>query len=181
MSGRVRALALASVLVAALGGGVLSGIALGERASRPGTQLLALDDPRGTEAGVSAPLRSAAGFTGFEGRPALDGVVVRVGAVGDVEARSLAVVDGGGTLSISLTEPLRLYRLAPATQPLVAGDVVLLRLDADGTPVAALRVPADLHEGDSRGETIRSRQEDEAAEAEAEAQTEASPSPTAAP
>jgi hypothetical protein len=173
MSGRVRALALAAVLIAALGGGVLSGIALGERASRPGTQLLALDDPRGTEAGVSAPLRSAAGFTAFEGRPALGGVVVRVGAVGEVEERSLAVVDGGGTLTISLTEPLRLYRLAPATQPLVAGDIVLLRLDADGAPVAALRVPADLHEGDSRGETIRSQQEDEAAEAEA--------SPTAAP
>lgn len=175
MNGRVRALALAGVLAAALGGGVLSGVALGERASRPGTQLLALDDPRGTEAGVSTPLRSAAGFTGFEGRPALGGVVMRVGAVGEVEERSLAVVDGGGTVSISLTEPLRLYRLAVATQPLAAGDVVLLRLDADGTPVAALRVPADLYEGDSRGETIRSRQEDETAEASP------SPSPTTVP
>ncbi|MDP2327332.1 MAG: hypothetical protein Q8M79_04520, partial [Dehalococcoidia bacterium] len=174
MSGRVRALALVAVLVAALGGGVLSGIALGERASRPGAQLLTLDDPRGTEAGVSTPLRSTAGFTGFEGRPALGGVVARVGAVGDVEARSLAVVDGGGTLAISLTEPLRLYRLGPATQPLAAGDIVLLRLDADGAPVAALRVPADLYEGDSRGETIRARQEAEAAEAAASP----SPSPT---
>lgn len=177
MSGRVRALALAVVLVAALGGGVLSGIALGEHASRPGTQLLALDDPRAIESGVSAPLRSAAGFTGFEGRPALGGVVVRVGVVGDVQERSLAVVDGGGTLTISLTQPQRIYRLARATQPLAAGDVVLVRLDEEGAPVAALRVPADLYEGDSRGETIRSQQEDDAAEASPSP----SPSPTAAP
>ncbi len=159
MSARLRGWLSAVGLVAALAGGAVAGSALGERASRPATDALTLASPAAAGSGVASPLRSAAGFTGFEGRPALGGAVVRVGAVEDVQERSLAVVEGAGTFEVSLSQPLRLFRIVEASRPLQAGDIVLLRVASDGTPEAALRVPADLYEGDSRGETLRSQQD----------------------
>ncbi|GMU39492.1 MAG: hypothetical protein AMXMBFR23_03580 [Chloroflexota bacterium] len=160
MSARLRGWLTAVGLLAALAGGGLAGSALGERASRPGTETLTLASADAAGTGVATPLRSAAGFTGFEGRPALGGAVVRVGAVEHVQERALTVVEGAGTFEVSLTQPLRLFRIVEASRPLQAGDIVLLRVASDGTPQAALRVPADLYEGDSRGETLRSQQGD---------------------
>lgn len=158
MSARLRGWLTALGLAASLAAGVVTGSALGQRASQPGTEALTLAAPSSAGAGVASPLRSSAGFTGFEGRPALGGTVVRVGAVEDVQERSLAVVEGAATFEVSLSQPLRLFRIVEASRPLQAGDIVLLQVAPDGTPQAALRVPADLYEGDSRGETLRSQQ-----------------------
>ena len=111
---------------------------------------------------MQTPLRSPGGFTGIDGRPALGGNVVRVGQTDAVAAQSIEVLDGSGTFTVSLVEPLRLYRLGPADLPLAPGEVVLVRVDAGGVPQAVLRVPSDLGEGDTRGDTIRERQEAEA-------------------
>jgi len=130
--------------------GVLGGMRLGEAASEPGLQTLTVADPRSTAPRDDAP-RSPAGFTGFEDG-ALGGVVTRTGTTTAFEDGRFSVMTGSAVMDVRVSATTRLYRLVEADSPLAAGDVVVVSLDASGAPTAVLRVPADLREGDSRGD-----------------------------
>ncbi|MCB9484015.1 MAG: hypothetical protein H6675_08400 [Dehalococcoidia bacterium] len=148
MSSAARSGLFAVALLAVAVGGFFAGSKLADRASEPGTRTLTLDRPSAA-APRDVALRSAGGFTGFE-EGALGGQVTRSGATADVEDAAFAVEGGGARLQLRVTSPARLYRIAPASTPLAIGDVVVIRVDADGAAEAVLRVPADLREGDSR-------------------------------
>lgn len=142
-------LAVLGLLLAAVGG-TFGGMRLGETASQPGSQTLTVADPR------SAPrhddmLRSPAGFTGFEDG-ALGGVVTRSGVTTAFEDGRFSVVSGSAVMEVRISAPTRLYRLVEAPTPLATGDVIVVNLDATGAPTAVLSIPADLREGDSRGD-----------------------------
>lgn len=135
------------IVVAALGGGVAAGVALGTRASAPVQTELVLADPALATPAPEAALRSAGGFTGFDGAAALGGAVTRVGAIAGTRDGSFEVTGAGSTLAIRTTSTARLYRVRRAASPLRPGDTVVVLVGADGSAAAVLRVPADLNEG----------------------------------
>jgi hypothetical protein len=145
---RLMAALSAIVLVAAAAGGFLLGVALGERASQPGTQVLTVDRPASV-APRDVALRSAGGFTGFEAG-ALGGEVTREGVATGVTAEGLTLASGAAVMQVRYVDTTRFYHLVDADRPLAPGDVVVVRLGRDGVAEAVLRVPADLREGDSR-------------------------------
>lgn len=141
---RFRIVATLVLLAAVAAAGGLSGVALGERMSERGIEELVIADP------ALAPderpaLRSAGGFTGFEGAPALIGAVVRTGTFEETAEGDVRVTQDGASVEISLREPDRLLRLAPAASPLLPGDIVLVRYGSDDEVTGILRVPAGLH------------------------------------
>jgi hypothetical protein len=142
-------LAILGLLFAAVGG-VVGGMRLGEAASEPGSQTLTVADPRSATPRDDL-LRSPAGFTGFEDG-ALGGVVTRSGTTTAFEDGRFSVVTGSAVMDVRISATTRLYRLVEAPGPLATGDVVVVSLDATGAPIAVLTVPADLREGDSRGD-----------------------------
>lgn len=143
------ALAILGLLIAGAVG-VAGGMRLGEAAGEPGVRTLAVADPRSAAPRDDA-LHSPAGFTGFEDG-ALGGVVTRTGTTTAFEDGRFSVLSGSAVMDVRISATTRLYRLAEADDPLVEGDVVVVSVDAAGVPVAVLRVPDDLREGDSRGE-----------------------------
>ncbi len=148
MSSAARSGLIAAVMLAVAVGGFLAGVKLADRASQPGTETLTLERPSAA-APRDVALRSPAGFTGFE-EGSLGGEVTRSGETVAAEDASFAVVGGGARLDVRLSAPARLFRIVPGSEPLAAGDVVVIRLAADGAAEAVLRVPSDLREGDSR-------------------------------
>ncbi|MCK9485605.1 MAG: hypothetical protein M0R73_02725 [Dehalococcoidia bacterium] len=148
MSSRLLTLGAIAGLVLAGVGGAFAGMQLAERANTPGTQTVAMEAP------ASAPvhdiaLRSAAGFTGFE-QDALGGQVTRTGSAAPASDGTFEVRSGGATMTVATTSTVRLYRIDASGRPLTEGDVVVIRVDEAGAPVAALRIPPDLREGDAR-------------------------------
>ncbi|MDA0815473.1 MAG: hypothetical protein O2924_02730 [Chloroflexi bacterium] len=135
-------------LVAIVAVGLVVGMQLGELTSAANEQTLALDRPS-TVAARDVGLRSSAGFNGFE-TGALRGDVTRTGAITTPSADTIIVDSGAATAEFRFTSPTRLYRIQPSSSPLRPGDVVVIRLNADGAGEASLRVPGDLREGDSR-------------------------------
>lgn len=134
----------------ALGGGTALGMALGERASRPGHEQLVIEDPALATGGTEPVLRSPAGFTGFDGPGSLGGAAVRAGTVATGRDGSFEVVSPGSNLGVRTTSAARLFQLRRAATPLAAGDAVVVRAGADGTVTGVLRVPRDLNEGTGR-------------------------------
>lgn len=130
---------LALVLVALAGGGFVAGAAAGRAMSEPGEVRLVFSDPTQMDTTPGLAQRSAGGFTGFGGSPALPGDVLRTGVVGDVDDGSFTVDAAGASIVVSYGEPQRLFRIEAATTPLVQGDVVLVRF-VDGTVTGVLRV-----------------------------------------
>lgn len=143
------ALAIGGLLLAGAAG-LAGGMRLGERASEPGSHTVTLTDPRSAPA-RSGALVSPAGFTGFEDG-ALGGIVTRTGTTTAMEDGQFGVLTGSAAMDVRVTRSTRLYRLVEADGAVSMGDVVVVRLDSTGAPVAVLRVPADLREGDSRGD-----------------------------
>lgn len=141
-------LAVAALL--ALGGGTALGMTLGERASRPGHQELVIEDPRLATGGTEPVLRSPGGFTGFDGPGSLGGAAVRVGTVGASRDGAFEVTSAGSSLGIRASSPARQFLLRSAPGALAAGDAVVVRVGADGSASAVLRVPRDLGEGTGR-------------------------------
>jgi len=133
--------AIAGLLLAAACG-TFTGLALAERASTADTNTLTVTDPHSAEETRTA-LQSAAGFTGFEGL-ALAGPVTRTGEVVAGTDGAFSVVSGEATLEVQTTSPARLYRIVPSAVPLSIGDVIVVRLDGSGVPIAVLHVPSDL-------------------------------------
>ena len=144
------AVVTATALLAAGLAGVVLGVAAGERASQPEVHELVVAEPALRAATVAAALRSAGGFTGFGGLPALPGDVLRAGTVAEAEAGALVVDSGGSEAEIRFSAPLRLFRIAALREALRAGDIVVVRF-AGGAPEAVLRVPPDLEEGAGTG------------------------------
>lgn len=134
----------------ALGGGVALGMTLGERASRPGHAQLVIQDPALATGGTEPVLRSAAGFTGFDGPGSLGGAAVRAGTVTPGRDGAFEVTSPGSSLGVRTTSAARLFQLRRASAPLAAGDAVVVRTGADGTVTGVLRVPRDLNEGTGR-------------------------------
>ena len=149
------AVVTAAALVAAGLAGAVLGMVAGERASESEVELLVLPEPALLAETPPAALRSAGGFTGFGGLPALPGDVLRAGTVTEAAAEAagagaLVVEAGGSAAQIRFSSPARLFRIAALQGALGAGDVVLVRF-VDGAPEAVLRVPPDLEEGAGTG------------------------------
>lgn len=136
--------------LAAFGGGAVTGMALGERASRPGHSELVLADPALAGAVVERALRSPGGFTGFDGAGSLDGAAARSGTVGATRDGAFEVASEGSTLSLRSTSPARLFRIASLAGTLRTGDPVVVRVQTDGTATGILKVPSDLADGARR-------------------------------
>ena len=147
---RLRTLLTIAAAVAALGGGIALGVTLGERAGRAGHDELVIADPA-LATGVTVPtLRSAGGFTGFDGPGSLAGTATRAGTVGGARGGAFDVTSEGASLGIRTTSTARLYRIRKASTSLSAGDAVIVRTQADGAAVGVLRVPRDLGEAAPR-------------------------------
>ena len=136
--------------VVALGGGVVLGARLGERASRPGHEELVIANPALASGSTEQMLHSPGGFTGFDGAGSLGGAAVRVGTVASSRDGAFEVTSQGSSLGIRTTSTARLFRLRRATTALRSGDVVIVRVQPDGTATGVLRVPRDLTEGTGR-------------------------------
>ena len=136
--------------LAALGGGIAAGMALGDRASRPGHDELVIASPVLSGTTNEQTVRSRGGFTGFDGAGGLDGSAVRGGTMGAMRDGAFEVTSSGSTLSVRATSTGRLFGIAAATSPLRPGDAGVVRLQADGSVSGVLRVPADLNEGAGR-------------------------------
>jgi len=141
MSGGLRASLLGLAVVLAVAGGGWLGVRFGERASEPGVRELTFRDPLLLEDTPAYAVRSAGGFTGFGGPPAFDGDVLRSGVVESLDEaeNALTLVDGAATLGVTYSTPKLLFRIVAATEPLEAGDTVLIRT-VDGVPASLLRV-----------------------------------------
>ena len=136
--------------LAAFGGGAAAGMALGERASRPGHDELVLADPALAGAIGERALRSPGGFTGVDGAGSLDGAAVRSGTIAAVRDGGFEVASEGSTLTLRSTSPARLFRIASLAGTLRTGDPVVVRVRADGTATGILKVPGDLADGARR-------------------------------
>jgi hypothetical protein len=143
------AVTVAALLAAGLAGAVV-GVAAGERASEAAAEELVLTDPARLAETPASALRSAGGFTGFGGLPALPGEVLRAGTVVETRDGDLVLDSGGSEVEIRFRAPRRLFRIEPLAGVLAAGDLVVVRL-VDGEPQAVLRVPPDLEEGAGAG------------------------------
>lgn len=136
--------AVGGIVLAALGG-VLLGLRLADAANEPQQRTLTIANPEGAQ-DASPALRSAGGFTGFEGLPALPGDAVRSGEIRDVTDEGFLVASGGGALSVAAARAGDTYRIASLERSLASGDAVVLRIDASGAVVAALLITAPVTE-----------------------------------
>jgi len=148
MSRRWRALATLTALVAVGGIGFWGGMSLGERASQPETRVLSLDRPS-TVAPREAGVRSAAGFSGFEAG-ALGGAVSRSGAASASGDGQLVVESASARAEVQYSNASRFFAIGAASRAPQAGDIVVVRVSADGAAEAVLLVPGDIREGDAR-------------------------------
>ncbi len=143
-------------LLGAGGAGVFVGIILGDRNSEPGTTTLRIVDPAFEQLIAEPAIRSAGGFTGFGGLPALNGRVLRFGTVESIEldppsptgtvGGTLTVTADGATATVRFIRVERLFTITPATEPLAPGDLVQLNIEGDRA-VGTLRLPTDLEAG----------------------------------
>ncbi len=143
-----------ALLLAAAAIGALGGVRLGEAMSEPGTRTVEVTHPdsRASDAAPSsdAPARSAAGFTGFGGAPALRGDVLRTGTVQSVRGSEVLVTAEGSTAALRYTSTGRFFRITPSTSDaLRPGEAVQLRIE-DGRVAGVLKLPAGLDQGSNR-------------------------------
>ena len=137
------------LVIAAGAGGSLLGMRLGEAASAPAERRVAITDPDMATIDT-AVARSAGGFTGFGGRPALRGEVLRSGEIKSAGTGSIEVASPESVSTVRYSTTERLFRIAASSAPLRAGDLVQVQVK-DGAVTAALRLPPGLDEGINRG------------------------------
>jgi hypothetical protein len=148
MSRRWRALVTLTALVVVGGAGLWGGMWLGERASQPEMRVLSLDRPS-TVAPREAGVRSAAGFSGFEAG-ALGGAVSRSGTASPSGDGQLVIESASARAEVQYANASRFFAIDAASRAPQSGDVVVVRLTADGVAEAVLLVPGDIREGDAR-------------------------------
>ena len=139
LASRARGPLAVVLLLAIAAGGASLGIKLAERATAPGTVELVFIDPRQLTGAPDFALRSAGGFTGFGGTPALGGDVLRIGVVSESEQGRLVIEGPGSLATVTYSSPDRLFAIGLAVEPLLVGDLVLVRL-VDDRVAGILRV-----------------------------------------
>lgn len=131
--------AVSLALLGVAAGGFAVGMRLGATASDPGVEELRLVSPSALETTPESAARSAGGFTGFGGAPALTGDVLGSGVLGTSEPGSLRIEQSARSLEVAYQAGTRLFRITPASTPLGAGDRVVVRTE-DGRVTGVLRV-----------------------------------------
>lgn len=138
----------ATVALACLGGAV-AGMRLAEQASSPNVEEIVIVAPDALAGPPAGTARSPGGFTGFGGSPALRGEVQRSGSVQNAQADAVTLGSAESNVTVRYTSPQRLFRIAPATSEMRAGDLVQVRVEGDRA-VALLRLPPGLEQGGNR-------------------------------
>ncbi len=146
---RIEAVAIAAAVLLAGAGGGLLGMRLGDAASAPDVERITIAAPEALAGPPQDAARSAGGFTGFGGPPAIRGEVQRSGTVQSAEPGALVIGSAESGVTVRYTSPERLFRIAPASAPLRAGDLVQVRVE-DGRAAAVLRLPPGLEQGGNR-------------------------------
>ena len=140
--------AVAALTAAGLAGGALLGLRLGAAASAPTYRTVAIAAPDGFAGPAATARRSPGGFTGFGGRPALAGDVLRSGTV-ETTGSDIVITSTESTITVRPSSAERLFAIGPATAPLRAGDTVQLYV-RDGVVLAVLRLPPGIGQGGNR-------------------------------
>lgn len=146
---RLATFALTGLVLATLASGALLGARLGRAASAPAVRNVAIAAPEGFTGPAADARRSPGGFTGFGGKPALAGDVLRGGTVETSSAGNLVIATAESTLTLRTTSAERLYAITPASSPLRPGDAVQV-LARNGVVAGVLRLPPGLGEGGNR-------------------------------
>lgn len=146
---RLVTFALTALVLAALASGALLGMRLGRAASAPVVRHVAISAPEGFAGPTADARRSIGGFTGFGGRPALAGDVLRGGTVETSSRGNIVIATAGSTLTLRTSSTERLYVITAATMPLRPGDAVQVHV-RDGVVIGVLRVPPGLGQGGNR-------------------------------
>jgi hypothetical protein len=129
-----------TITVLAIGvAGFVVGMRLGVTASESGVRELRFVNPNALETTPSTAARSAGGFTGFGGAPALTGDVLRSGSLTAINPEGLSVGEPSASLEVAYEDSTRLFRIARAATPLAPGDRVVVRTE-DGRVTGVLRV-----------------------------------------
>lgn len=137
-----------AVVLAGAGGGLL-GMRLGDAASAPRVERVTVVAPDLFAGPPADAARSAGGFTGFGGPPAIRGEVQRSGAVQRTESGALVIGSADSSVTVRYTSPERLFRIVPAGAPVRAGDLVQVRVEGDRA-MSILRLPPGLEQGGNR-------------------------------
>ena len=147
---RLEAVAIAAaVLLAGAGGGFL-GMRLGDAASAPDVERVTVVSPEALAGPPADVVRSAGGFTGLGGPPAIRGEVQRSGTVQSAESGVLVIGSAESSVTVRYTSPERLFRIVTASAPLRVGDLVQVRVEGDRA-LGVLRLPpAGLEQGGNR-------------------------------
>lgn len=139
LSTRTAGVMVFALLAALAGAGAFLGSAVASNLTERGEREVVLEDPQGFARTPDWATRSAGGFTGFGGLPALPGVVLHSGTISESRDGSLFIDAPNVRTTVDFTDPLRLFRIRPTESPLAPGDVVLVRT-ADGTTTGVLRL-----------------------------------------
>lgn len=139
LSTRTAGVMVFALLTALAGAGAFLGNAVASDLTEPGERVVVLEDPQGFARTPDWAQRSAGGFTGFGGLPALPGAVLHSGTISESSDGGLLVDAPNVRTTVDFTEPLRLFRIRPGESPLAPGDVVLVRT-TDGTASGVLRL-----------------------------------------
>jgi hypothetical protein len=135
---------LTLILLAAVGAGsALIGSRLAADATEQGTTVVTVDDPSGSDQPPAWAGRSDAGFTGFGGLPALPGVLFRSGVISMHKEGVITVASDATRTTVNYREPVRLFSIRPAAEPLAVGDTVVVRL-VDSRAAGVLRLLVDV-------------------------------------
>lgn len=140
---------IAALVLAVLGGGVLLGMRLGQTASAPEVRHVVIPAPEGFAGPAAETRRSPGGFTGFGGKPALAGEVLRGGTVETSGNSGIVIATAESTLTVRTSSAERLYAIAATSTPLRSGDAVQV-LARDGVVLGVLRLPAGIGQGGNR-------------------------------
>ncbi len=143
-----RAALVAAVLLACAGGAV-AGVRMGDAASAPDIEEIVIAAPDALAGPPTGTVRSAGGFTGFGGPPAIRGEVQRSGAIQSTQADAVTLGSTESSVTVRYTSPQRLFRIGPVTSALKVGDLVQVRVDGDRAS-AVLRLPPGLEQGGNR-------------------------------
>ena len=139
LSTRTSGVMVFALMAALAGAGAFLGGAVASNLTERGQRVVLLENPQSFAQTPAWAKRSAGGFTGFGGLPALAGVVLHSGTISESSDGRLLVDAPNARTTVDFTEPLRLFRIRPAESPLVRGDVVLVRT-TDETTTGVLRL-----------------------------------------
>lgn len=142
MTSRIRGTLLLIAIVVAAPSGFYAGARIASTVTAPETELIAIGDPGLATAIPAWAQRSAGGFTGFGGLPALSGQVLRSGTVTETSDGMIVVTGADNETVIVYSEPVRLYRIQPAASALRSGDAVTVRM-VEGAVTGVLRLNLD--------------------------------------